>query len=77
MEGFPRDDIQTKNKEQLRKKQLVRIEDDISDDWVEDWAKAGVAEMGEYLAKHAAFQSFLDAHDAMPKIVPVNEERAA
>ena len=43
---------------------LHRIEDDIADTWVEDWAGAGVAEIEEYLAKHAAFLSFLDGHEA-------------
>ena len=40
------------------------IEDDIADTWVEDWAGAGVAEIEEYLAKHAAFLSFLEGHEA-------------
>jgi len=42
---------------------LHRIEDDLSDTWVEDWAGAGVAEIEAYLAKHAAFLSFLESHD--------------
>jgi hypothetical protein len=36
-----------------------RIADDLSETWLEDWAGAGVAEIEEYLAKHAAFLSFL------------------
>jgi hypothetical protein len=43
---------------------LHQIEDDIADTWVEDWAGAGVAEIEEYLAKHAAFLSFLEGHEA-------------
>ena len=43
---------------------LHRIEDDLSETWLEDWAGAGVAEIEEYLAKHAAFLSFLDTEDA-------------
>jgi hypothetical protein len=43
---------------------LHRIEDDIADTWVEDWAGAGVAEIEEYLTKHAAFLSFLEGHEA-------------
>lgn len=39
---------------------LHRIEDDLSDTWLEDWAGAGVAEIEALLAKHAAFLSFLD-----------------
>jgi hypothetical protein len=37
-----------------------RIEDDLSESWVEDWAGAGVEAIEEYLAKHLAFLSFLD-----------------
>jgi hypothetical protein len=36
-----------------------RIADDLADTWLEDWAGAGVAEIEEYLAKHAAFLGFL------------------
>ena len=44
---------------------LHYIEDDLSETWLQDWAGAGVGEIEEYLAKHAAFLSFLDnAHDA-------------
>jgi hypothetical protein len=43
---------------------LHRIEDDIADTWVEDWAGAGVAEIEEFLAKHAAFLSFLEGREA-------------
>ena len=37
------------------------ITDDLSDTWIEDWIGAGIAEIEEYLAKHAAFLAFLDA----------------
>jgi hypothetical protein len=40
---------------------LHYIEDDLSETWLEDWAGAGVCEMEAYLAKHAAFQSFLES----------------
>ena len=43
---------------------LHRIEDDLSDSWLEDWAGAGVAEIEEFLAKHAAFLSFLETQDS-------------
>ena len=43
---------------------LHRIEDDLADTWVEDWAGAGVAEIEEFLAKHAAFLSFLETQDS-------------
>ena len=42
---------------------LHRIEDDLSETWLEDWAGAGVAEIEAYLAKHAAFLAFLDSDD--------------
>ena len=42
---------------------LHRIEDDLSETWLEDWIGAGVAELEAYLAKHAAFLSFLDLQD--------------
>jgi hypothetical protein len=41
---------------------LHRIEDDLADTWLEDWAGAGVAEIEEFLAKHAAFQIVLESH---------------
>ena len=40
------------------------IEDDLSETWVEDWAGAGLAEVEDYLAKHAAFLAFLDHREA-------------
>jgi hypothetical protein len=43
---------------------LHSIEDDLADTWLEDWAGAGVAEIEEYLAKHAAFLSFLETREA-------------
>jgi hypothetical protein len=43
---------------------LHRIEDDLSETWLEDWAGAGVAEIEALLAKHAAFLRFLEAQDA-------------
>ena len=42
---------------------LHAIADDLSDTWLEDWAGAGVAEIEEYLAKHAAFLAFLERAD--------------
>jgi hypothetical protein len=39
---------------------LHRIEDDLRDGWVEQWAADGVTAIEEYLAKHLAFQLFLD-----------------
>jgi hypothetical protein len=39
---------------------LHRIEDDLTETWVEDWAEGGVDAIERYLAKHLAFLSFLD-----------------
>jgi hypothetical protein len=36
-----------------------RIEDDIADSWLEDWADAGLAEIEAFLAKHADFLQYL------------------
>jgi hypothetical protein len=36
------------------------LEADHEDSWLEDWAGVGIAELEAYLAKHAAFLSFLD-----------------
>ncbi len=41
---------------------IHRIEDDLADTWLEDWAGAGVAEIEDFLAKHAAFLSFLEGN---------------
>ena len=43
---------------------LHRIEDDLAETWLEDWAGAGVAEIEDFLAKHAAFLRFIEAQDA-------------
>ena len=42
---------------------LHQIEDDLSETWLEDWAGAGVAEIEDYLTKHAAFLGFLEAQE--------------
>jgi hypothetical protein len=39
---------------------LHRIEDDLAEGWLEEWTRAGVAAIEEYLAKHLAFLTFLD-----------------
>ena len=43
---------------------LHRIDDDLADTWIEDWAGAGVQAIENYLAKHLAFLSFLDEASA-------------
>ena len=42
---------------------LHRIEDDLSETWLEDWAGAGVAEIEDFLSKHAAFLGFLETEE--------------
>jgi hypothetical protein len=42
---------------------LHRIEDDLAETWLEDWAGAGVAEIEDYPTKHAAFLGFLEAQE--------------
>jgi len=43
---------------------LHRIEDDLAETWLEDWVGAGVAEIEDCLARHAAFTSFLTLLDS-------------
>ena len=40
-----------------------RIEDDIAETWLEDWAGAGLGELEAYLAKHADFIRFVECRD--------------
>jgi hypothetical protein len=37
-----------------------RIEADLEESWLEDWAGVGIAELEAYLAKHAAFLTYLE-----------------
>lgn len=41
-----------------------RIEADLEASWLEDWVGVGISELEAYLAKHAAFLSFLDGETA-------------
>jgi hypothetical protein len=43
---------------------LHRIEDDIAEAWIDVWTGGGIVELEEYLAKHAAFQTFLEGREA-------------
>jgi hypothetical protein len=38
-----------------------RIEDDLTETWIEEWARKGLTAIETYLAKHLAFLSYLDA----------------
>ena len=39
---------------------LHRIEDDLAEGWLEEWARDGVEAIEAYLAKHLAFLTYLD-----------------
>ena len=39
---------------------MHRIEDELGERWLEEWAGEGVREIEDYLAKHQAFQTFLE-----------------
>ena len=43
---------------------LHYMEDDLDDEWLEEWARAGVAAIEAYLAKHAAFLAYLDDEES-------------
>lgn len=43
---------------------LHHIQDELTETWLEDWAGSGVAEIEAYLAKHAAFLSYLESQEA-------------
>ena len=40
-----------------------RIDECLSEDWVDSWAAGVIVEIEAYLAKHAAFGAYLDEHD--------------
>ena len=48
----------------MEDRHLYEIQDDLSDTWLEEWADDGVAEVEAYLAKHAAFISYLETREA-------------
>ena len=48
----------------MEKRDWHRIEEDLSDGWFEKWASDGLRELEAYLAKYAAFFSFLAAREA-------------
>ena len=43
---------------------LHRIEDELGERWLTAWLEEGIAEIEAYLAKHAAFLSFLDTAES-------------
>jgi hypothetical protein len=48
----------------MHERGLHEIQDDLQDTWLEDWAGTGVVEIEAYLAKHAAFLSYLESEEA-------------
>lgn len=40
-----------------------RIEEILADNWLDDFIAQGLAAVEAYLAKHAAFEAFLDGRD--------------
>ena len=48
----------------MEDRHLHEIQDDLTDTWLEEWADDGVAEVEAYLAKHAAFVSYLETREA-------------
>jgi hypothetical protein len=43
---------------------LHRIEDDLAESWIAEWAGSGVDAIEAYLAKHLAFLTYLDRDEA-------------
>jgi hypothetical protein len=46
--------------------QLHKIEDDLTETWVEDFAAGGVEQIEDYLEKHLAFLTYLDEVEPRP-----------
>ena len=40
-----------------------RVAEDLSEEWLDAFAAEGLADVDAYLAKHAAFQTFLEDRD--------------
>jgi hypothetical protein len=47
----------------LSERGLHRIDDDLSESWLESFIAAGLDEVEAYLRKHADFQTFLEDRD--------------
>ena len=44
----------------MNERDLHRIEDELGDSWLEEWIGDGVRAIEAYLAKHLAFEAFLE-----------------
>jgi hypothetical protein len=51
------------NRATLSERGLHRIDDDLSEGWLEAFIAEGLGEVEAYLRKHADFQSFLEDRD--------------
>jgi hypothetical protein len=51
------------NRAILAERGTHRIDDDLTEDWLEAFIMEGLAEVESYLRKHADFQSFLEDRD--------------
>ena len=47
----------------MNEEHVISVDAYLSESWIEEWARDGVREVEEYLAKQAAFESFLDSAD--------------
>jgi hypothetical protein len=45
---------------------LHPIDDELREDWVEEWVDEGLVAVEGYLGKHAAFDDFLTGRDQRP-----------
>ncbi|MGZ4359130.1 MAG: hypothetical protein ACXVY8_02655 [Gaiellaceae bacterium] len=48
----------------MEEQSLHRVSEELGEPWIEQWVDEGLEEIEAFLAKHAAFHSFLDEHDA-------------
>jgi hypothetical protein len=51
------------NRATLSERGLHRIDDDLSEAWLESFVAGGLDDVEAYLRKHADFQSFLEDRD--------------
>ena len=51
------------NRATLSEHGVHRIEDDLSEDWLESFIAEGLDEVETYLRKHSDFQTFLEDRD--------------
>jgi hypothetical protein len=51
------------NRATLSERSVHRIDDDLSESWLDSFVAEGLDEVEAYLRKHADFQSFLEDRD--------------